>query len=201
MPRGKKQPYLAIPYGLLLEKGLSDCDKMVLSLILSFYDNEKDFFIPAKNIGEKIGKSPRATKYSIQNLLSGGYIEESDKHYKSKCYIPTEKSKSFLYIMGAEIAPLHNGEGAEISSKGAKIAPQRVQNLQEKGAEIAPNKNIINKGYKKGDKDKNTVHRENRVYLDRYMISREEFAKRFPDKYSNDMDAYMTYFSDGTVEG
>lgn len=199
MPRGKKKPYLSIPYGLLLENGLSDCDKMVLALILSFYDNEKDFFIPAKNIGEKIGKSQRAAKYSIQNLLSGGYIEECEKKYKSKCYVPTEKAKEFLYIRGAEFAPQENEESAKTSYKGAEIAPQRVQNLQEKGAMIAPNKNIINNDYKKDDKE--NIYKKNKVDFCRYMISREEFARRFPDKYSNDMDAYMTYFSDGTVEG
>lgn len=182
MQRGKKLPYLAMPYGLLLEDGLSDCDKMVLALILSFYDNEKDFFIPAKNIGEKIGKSSRAAKYSIQKLLNGGYIQECDKKYKSKCYIPTDKAKSFLYL------------------KGAEIAPKRVQNLQEKGAMIAPNKNIINNDYKKDYKDTNNIYIENSIGFDRYMITRDEFRRRFPDRYTTDMDTYMTYFSDGTVE-
>ena len=200
MQRGKKLPYLAMPYGLLLEAGLSDCDKMVLALILSFYDNEKDFFIPAKNIGEKIGKSSRAAKYSIQKLLNGGYIQECDKKYKSKCYIPTEKAKSFLYLKGAEIAPQEYEEGAKTSCKGAEIAPQRVQNLQEKGAMIAPNKNTINNDYKKDDKHIDNIYIENSIGLDRYMITRDEFRRRFPDRYTADMDAYMTYFSDGTVE-
>ena len=65
---------------------------------------------------------------------------------------------------------------------------------------IAPNKNIINNDYKKDDKDTDNIYIENSIGLDRYMITRDEFRRRFPDRYIADMDAYMTYFSDGTVE-
>ena len=57
------------------------------------------FFIPVKNIGEKIGKSSRAAKYSIQKLLNGGYIQEYDKKYRSKCYIPTDKADRYTTII------------------------------------------------------------------------------------------------------
>lgn len=98
MQRKKRTPFLAIPYKILLDKNLSDCDKYVFALIISYHDSGKDFYIPADKIGEYIGKSGRSTQMSIKKLLQNGYIvEDTEKHRKSKVYKPSPEYENISY--------------------------------------------------------------------------------------------------------
>ena len=144
--------FLAVPYWILKEKDISNCDMLVYSLILSYNSQGQNFFIPADKIGDYIGKTGRATQNSIKKLLELEYIkEDSSKHYKSKCYkINYEKTSyeetSYQYEETSEEYEVISHEYEETSIKDTKLLPNEYE-------VISPNKNIYNNI--NNNKDKN----------------------------------------------
>ena len=70
-----KEQFLAVPYTILNNKELSDGLKFTLSLIYSFYNNDKQIFISNKTLGVRLGISRTAASERITKLEQLGYIK------------------------------------------------------------------------------------------------------------------------------
>ena len=80
--------FLAIPYSVLHDKKLTLCEKITLSIIISYNKSGQDFYISSSKLGDYIGVNNSSTKRSIKHLEELNYIyEDKTKHYKSKCYV------------------------------------------------------------------------------------------------------------------
>ncbi|KAB1437577.1 hypothetical protein [Candidatus Galacturonibacter soehngenii] len=80
--------FLAIPYSVLHNKKLTLCEKITLSIIISYNKSGQDFYISSSKLGDYIGVNNSSTKRSIKHLEELKYIyEDKTKHYKSKCYV------------------------------------------------------------------------------------------------------------------
>lgn len=70
-----KEQFLSVPYTILNNKELSDGDKFTLSLIYSFYNNDKEIYISNNRLGERLGISRTAASERITKLEQLGYIK------------------------------------------------------------------------------------------------------------------------------
>ena len=70
-----KEQFLSVPYTILNNKELSDGDKFTLSLIYSFYNNDKEIFISNKTLGGRLGISRTAASERVTKLEALGYIK------------------------------------------------------------------------------------------------------------------------------
>jgi len=70
-----KEQFLMVPYTILNNKELSDGDKFTLSLIYSFYNNDKNVYISNARLGERLGISRTAASERITKLEEMGYIK------------------------------------------------------------------------------------------------------------------------------
>lgn len=69
------EPFLMVPYTILQNKELKDGDKMTLSLIYSFYNNDKEVYISNNKLGDMLGVSRTTASERITKLESLGYIK------------------------------------------------------------------------------------------------------------------------------
>lgn len=70
-----KEQFLSVPYTILNNKELSDGDKLTLSLIYSFYNNDKDMFMSNNKLGLRLGISRTAASERITKLEQLGYVK------------------------------------------------------------------------------------------------------------------------------
>ncbi len=64
-----------IPYSILQNKELKDTDKITLSLIYSFYNNNKEMYMSNNKLGTMLGISRTAASERITKLETLGYIQ------------------------------------------------------------------------------------------------------------------------------
>lgn len=66
--------FLIVPYPILQNKELKDGDKMTLSLIYSFHNNNKEVYISNSKLGKMLGVSRTTASERITKLEKLGYI-------------------------------------------------------------------------------------------------------------------------------
>jgi DNA-binding Lrp family transcriptional regulator len=71
----KQEQFLMVPYTILQNKELKDTDKMTLSLIYSFHNNNKEIYISNNKLGYMLGISRTSASERITKLESLGYIK------------------------------------------------------------------------------------------------------------------------------
>jgi DNA-binding Lrp family transcriptional regulator len=71
----KQEQFLMVPYTILQNKELKDTDKMTLSLIYSFHNNNKEIYISNNKLGYMLGISRTSASERITKLEALGYIK------------------------------------------------------------------------------------------------------------------------------
>jgi DNA-binding Lrp family transcriptional regulator len=74
MSTKKEEQFLKVPYTILRNKELKDSDKTTLSLIYSFFNNEKEMYMSNNKLGYMLGISRTSASERITKLETLGYI-------------------------------------------------------------------------------------------------------------------------------
>jgi DNA-binding Lrp family transcriptional regulator len=111
--------FTMIPHSLMSNKDLTDQDKLTLSLILSFINNDKEFFMGNEIMAERLGITKNAASKRIQRLEKLGCIELSYTYKKDK------KEVDKRYIIITSLTPQVSSDRLQVSSDRLRgIVPQ-----------------------------------------------------------------------------
>jgi DNA-binding Lrp family transcriptional regulator len=75
MSTKKEEQFLMVPYTILQNKELKDGDKMTLSLIYSFHNNNKEMYMSNNKLGYMLGVSRTTASERVTKLETLGYIK------------------------------------------------------------------------------------------------------------------------------
>lgn len=146
--KNNNESFIQIPDSLMCNKDLTDQDKLTLGLILSFINNDKEFFMGNELIAERLGITKNAASKRIQRLEKLGCIELSYTYKKGK----KEVDKRYIIILS--LTPKVSSGGLHVSSdrlkgivsqtKGYSLTDSEVSSKQ--GGIIQPyNTSVLNK--------------------------------------------------------
>ena len=101
MNNDKQEQFTKVPNWLMSKKNMTDQDKLTLSIILSYINNNKECFIGNDGLSKMLGISKNAASNRIKKLEAGGYIKlhytfqegkkEIDRRYITLLPFPTEE--------------------------------------------------------------------------------------------------------------
>lgn len=112
-----KEQFLSVPYSILKNKELSDGEKLLLSLIYSYHNSKKEFFMSNSVIGERVGCSRTAASKRITQLEEMGYIK-CEYTYKNN-----SKEVDKRFIVPIQVVPKSNRVVPKVSV-GSDNTPQ-----------------------------------------------------------------------------
>ena len=153
-------------------RGLNPKELLIISLVKSYEDDNKKFFMSNEYISKEIGLTKRAVQNNINKLVGKGELFKKEVRDNSRGQAncirilstkPLEPSAETAYgntEPSAETAYGNTEPSAETAygntEPSADFAQKRMQILQEPSAENAPYNNSYNKNYyKKSENPKN----------------------------------------------
>lgn len=142
-------------------RGLNPKELLIISLVKSYEDDNKKFFMSNEYISKEIGLTKRAVQNNINKLVGKGELFKKEVRDNSRGQAncirilstkPLEPSAENAYGNTEPSAETAYGN----TEPSADFAQKRVQILQEPSAENAPYNNSYNKNYyKKSENPKN----------------------------------------------
>ena len=164
-------------------RGLNPKELLIISLVKSYEDDNKKFFMSNEYISKEIGLTKRAVQNNINKLVGKGEL------FKKEVRDNARGQANCIRILSTK--PLEpSAENAYGNTEpSADFALNRVQILQEASAENAPYNNSYNKNYYK--KSENTKNRS----TDLNKLTPEEKEKTLKEalenmNYRHDEDFY-----------
>ena len=157
-----EEQFTMIPHSLMGNKDLTDQDKLTLSIIFSFINNDKDCYIGNDRLGDMLGISKNAASKRILRLEKLGCIElnytykpgkkEVDKRYITFISFEPQVSPDRLYPISSQTIPysltddtLSPDRREEVSPKvGGIIQPSLLNNLKNNVLNNLPHKELNN---------------------------------------------------------
>ena len=175
-------------------RGLNPKELLIISLVKSYEDDNKKFFMSNEYISKEIGLTKRAVQNNINKLVGKGELFKKEVRDNARGQAncirilstkPLEPSAENAY--GNTEPSAENAYGN--TEPSADFALNRVQILQEASAENAPYNNSYNKNYYK--KSENTKNRS----TDLNKLTPEEKEKTLKEalenmNYRHDEDFY-----------
>lgn len=131
-------------------RGLNPKELLIISLVKSYEDDNKKFFMSNEYISKEIGLTKRAVQNNINKLVGKGEL------FKKEVRDNSRGQANCIRILSTK--PLEpSAETAHGNTEpSAETAQKRMQILQEPSAENAPYNNSYNKNYyKKSENPKN----------------------------------------------
>ncbi len=131
-------------------RGLNPKELLIISLVRSYEDDNKPFFMSNEYISKEIGLCKRTVQKTINELVGSGEL------FKKEVRDNTRGQANCIRILSTK--PLEpSAENAYGNTEpSAENAQKRMQKLQEAHAETAPyNKNYNNSYYNKSENTKN----------------------------------------------
>lgn len=139
--KNKAELFTSIPHTLMGRKDLTDADKLTLGIIISFIENDKEFFMGNDRLGDMMGISKNAASKRILRLQSLGCVE------LSYTYKPNTKEVDKRYVKLISIIPQVSPDKQEgiasqatgCSVKGETVCPDKLHEVSPKvGGIIQP---------------------------------------------------------------
>lgn len=160
-------------------RGLNPKELLIISLVRSYEDDNKPFFMSNEYISKEIGLCKRTVQKTINKLVGKGELFKKEVRDNARGQANCIRILSTKPIKeGVSIACGSNKPSAENAygntEPSAENAQKRMQKLQEAHAETAPyNKNYNNSYYNKSENPKNRSTNLN----DLTPIEKEELLK------------------------
>ena len=142
-------------------RGLNPKELLIISLVKSYEDDNKKFFMSNEYISKEIGLTKRAVQNNINKLVGKGELFKKEVRDNSRGQANCIRILSTKPLEpSAETAHGNTEPSAETAhgntEPSAETAQKRMQILQEPSAENAPYNNSYNKNYyKKSENPKN----------------------------------------------
>ena len=131
-------------------RGLNPKELLIISLVKSYEDDNKKFFMSNEYISKEIGLTKRAVQNNINKLVGKGELFKKEVRDNSRGQANCIRILSTKPLEPSAETAYGNTEPS------ADFAQKRVQILQEPSAENAPYNNSYNKNYyKKSENPKN----------------------------------------------
>ena len=174
-------------------RGLNPKELLIISLVRSYEDDNKPFFMSNEYISKEIGLCKRTVQKTINELVGKGELFKKEVRDNARGQANCIRILSTKPIKeGVSIACGSNKPSAENAygntEPSAENAQKRMQKLQEAHAETAPyNKNYNNSYYNKSENPKNRSTSLNDLTPEK----REEYLQDLLDNMSSyDKDFY-----------
>ena len=175
-------------------RGLNPKELLIISLVKSYEDDNKKFFMSNEYISKEIGLTKRAVQNNINKLVGKGELFKKEVRDNSRGQAncirilstkPLEPSAENAY--GNTEPSAENAYGN--TEPSADFAQKRMQILQEPSAENAPYNNSYNKNYY--NKSENPKNRSSNLN-DLTPEEKEELLKEAIENmnYRDDEDLY-----------
>lgn len=131
-------------------RGLNPKELLIISLVKSYEDDNKKFFMSNEYISKEIGLCKRTVQKTINVLVGKGELFKKEVRDNTR-----GQANNFRILSTKPLEP--SAENAYGNTEpSADFAQNRVQILQEPSAETAPYNNSYNKNYyKKNENPKN----------------------------------------------
>ena len=161
-------------------RGLNPKELVIISLVRSYEDVNKPFFMSNEYISKEIGLCKRTVQKTINELVGSGELFKKEVRDNARGQANCIRILSTKPIKeGVSIACGSNKPSAENAygntEPSAENAQKRMQKLQEAHAETAPyNKNYNNSYYNKSENTKNRSTNLNDLPLDKQVELLEE---------------------------
>ena len=142
-------------------RGLNPKELLIISLVKSYEDDNKKFFMSNEYISKEIGLTKRAVQNNINKLVGKGELFKKEVRDNSRGQANCIRILSTKPLEPSAETAYGNTEPSAETAYGntepsADFAQKRVQILQEPSAENAPYNNSYNKNYyKKSENPKN----------------------------------------------
>ena len=142
-------------------RGLNPKELLIISLVNSYEDDNKKFFMSNEYISKEIGLTKRAVQNNINKLVGKGELFKKEVRDNSRGQANCIRILSTKPLEPSAETAYGNTEPSAETAYGntepsADFAQKRVQILQEPSAENAPYNNSYNKNYyKKSENPKN----------------------------------------------
>lgn len=142
-------------------RGLNPKELLIISLVKSYEDDNKKFFMSNEYISKEIGLTKRAVQNNINKLVGKGELFKKEVRDNSRGQANCIRILSTKPLEPSAETAYGNTEPSAETAYGntepsADFAQNRVQILQEPSAENAPYNNSYNKNYyKKSENPKN----------------------------------------------
>ncbi len=142
-------------------RGLNPKELLIISLVKSYEDDNKKFFMSNEYISKEIGLTKRAVQNNINKLVGKGELFKKEVRDNSRGQANCIRILSTKPLEPSAETAYGNTEPSAETAYGntepsADFAQKRVQILQEPSAETAPYNNSYNKNYyKKSENPKN----------------------------------------------
>ena len=131
-------------------RGLNPKELLIISLVKSYEDDNKKFFMSNEYISKEIGLTKRAVQNNINKLVGKGELFKKEVRDNSRGQANCIRILSTKPLEPSAETAYGNTEPS------ADFAQKRMQILQEPSAENAPYNNSYNKNYyKKSENPKN----------------------------------------------
>ena len=131
-------------------RGLNPKELLIISLVKSYEDDSKKFFMSNEYISKEIGLTKRAVQNNINKLVGKGELFKKEVRDNSRGQANCIRILSTKPLEPSAETAYGNTEPS------ADFAQKRMQILQEPSAENAPYNNSYNKNYyKKSENPKN----------------------------------------------
>ena len=175
-------------------RGLNPKELLIISLVRSYEDDNKPFFMSNEYISKEIGLCKRTVQKTVNVLVGKGELFKKEirdntrgqaNNFRILSTKPLEPSAKNAY--GNTEPSAKNAYGN--TEPSANFAQNRVQILQEASAENTPYNNSYNKNYyKKSENPKNRSTNLNDLPLDKQVELLEEALENM--NYRHDEDLY-----------
>ena len=131
-------------------RGLNPKELLIISLVRSYEDDNKPFFMSNEYISKEIGLCKRTVQKAINELVGKGELFKKEVRDNTR-----GQANNFRILSTKPLEP--SAENAYGNTEpSAENAQKRMQKLQEAHAETAPyNKNYNNSYYNKSENPKN----------------------------------------------
>ena len=142
-------------------RGLNPKELLIISLVKSYEDDNKKFFMSNEYISKEIGLTKRAVQNNINKLVGKGELFKKEVRDNSRGQANCIRILSTKPLEPSAETAYGNTEPSAETAYGntepsADFAQKRMQILQEPSAENAPYNNSYNKNYyKKSENPKN----------------------------------------------
>ena len=164
-------------------RGLNPKELLIISLVRSYEDDNKPFFMSNEYISKEIGLCKRTVQKTVNVLVGKGELFKKEIRDNTR-----GQANNFRILSTKPLEPsAKNAYGN--TEPSANFAQNRVQILQEASAENTPYNNSYNKNYyKKSENPKNRSTNLNDLPLDKQVELLEEALENI--NYRDDEDFY-----------